>query len=93
MTRRASGPGRHISDAAYDNKSQTWDSKPNPGRNPQEREGTLAKLKTKGRLTTKELATYGIAEKPDEPKANGQQEETLGSGAVVSEPTRLFSES
>jgi hypothetical protein len=53
----------------------------------------LAKLKTKGRLTTKELATYGIAEKPDEAKVNGQQEETLGSGAVVSEPTRLFSES
>src|ERR1700686_4956368 len=65
-------------------KSQTWDSKPDPGRNPQEGDGILAKLKIKGRLTTKELATYGIAEKPDEPKANGQPEETLDSGAVVS---------
>jgi hypothetical protein len=54
----------------------------------------LAKLKIKGRLTTKELATYGIAEtQPDEANANGEQEETLDSGAVVSEPTRLFSES
>jgi hypothetical protein len=70
-----------------------WDSKPSPGRNSQERDGIVAKLKTKGRLTTMELATYGIAEKPDETKANRQPEETLDSGAVVSEPTRLFSES
>ncbi len=42
----------------------------------------------------KELATYGIAEtQPEEPKANGEQEETLDRGSVVSEPTRLFSES
>ena len=69
-------------------------NRPNRGATPKERDGILAKRKTKGKLTTKELATYGIAEKrPDEPKANGEQEKTLDSGAVVSEPTRLFSES
>jgi hypothetical protein len=68
--------------------------KPKPARNPKERDGILAKLKTKGRLTKTELATYGIAEKQlDEPKANREQEETRESGAVVSETTRLFSES
>jgi len=66
--------------------------KPTPGRNPKERDGILAKLKIKGKLTTTELATYGITEKqPNEPKASGEQEETRESGAVVSEITRLFS--
>ena len=68
--------------------------KPKPGPQPKERGGILAKLKTKGKLTTTELATYGITEnQPTEPKANGKQEETRESGVVVSEPTRLFSES
>jgi hypothetical protein len=54
----------------------------------------MAKLRTKGRLTKKELATYGIAEtQPEEPKANGEPEGTLDSGAVISESPRLLSES
>jgi hypothetical protein len=68
--------------------------KPKPGPQPKERDGILAKLKTKGKLTTTELATYGITEKPStEPEANGAQEEPRESGAVVSETTPLFSES
>jgi hypothetical protein len=52
----------------------------------------LAKLKIKGKLTNQELATYGITEtQTEESKANGEQEETLDRGAVVSEPARLFS--
>jgi hypothetical protein len=54
----------------------------------------MAKLKTKGKLTTTELATYGITEnQPTEPEANGDQEKPRESGAVVPETTRLFSES
>jgi hypothetical protein len=70
------------------------DSIPTRGATPKERGGILAKLKTKGKLTTKELATYGIAEKrPEEPKAKEKQEETRDSGAVVSAPTRWFPDS
>ena len=59
---------------------------------PKERDGILAKLKIKGKLTNQELATYGITEtQTEESKANGEQEETLDRGAVVSEPARLFS--
>jgi hypothetical protein len=57
----------------------------------------LAKRKTKGKLTTTELATYGITEnQPTEPKANGEEAKANGereSGVVVSETARLFSES
>jgi hypothetical protein len=71
--------------------------KPKPGRNPQERDGILAKRKTKGKLTITELATYGITEnQPTEPKANGEEAKANGerdSGVVVSETARLFSES
>jgi hypothetical protein len=74
--------------------ADAWDQSPSRGATPKERDGKLAKLKKKGKLTTTELATYGITEKqPDEPKANGEQEETRESGAVVSEIARLFSES
>lgn len=74
--------------------ADAWDQSPGRGATPKERDGRLAKLKIKGKLTTTELATYGIAEnQPTEPKANGKQEETRESGVVVSEPTRLFSES
>jgi hypothetical protein len=93
------GAGSQPSDGTFPRHRRTpiavaWEQSPSRGRNPKERDGILAKLKKKGKLTTTELATYGITEKPPtEPEANGDQEEPREKGAVVSETTRLFSES